>query len=302
MKTNWPSLPYEKWKETLDTLHLWTQVVGKIKLKQNPFLNQWWEVAFYLTARGMTTGRIPYQDEAFEIIFDFIDHKLIIHTSSGKQKTLKLKQRTVADFYNEFMQSLETLEIKIKINTKPSEMTITIPFNKDDKHGSYDKESVTKWWQIQLQTSFILDRFRTNFRGKSSPVQFYWGSFDLNTTRFSGKKLPDKTNWPKGYKFMRYAENEENFSIGFWPGDERSPHSAFYSYMYPAPKGCETINTGPEFAFFDKKLSECLLPYEDVRKTKNPEKEILNFFETTYKELAKLAGWNIKELKTKNFN
>jgi hypothetical protein len=296
MKTNWPSLSYDSWKETLDTLHLWMQIVGKIKLKQNEFLNHWWEVAFYITARGMTTGRIPYEGYAFEIDFDFIDHKLFIRTSRGEQKIIKLKSQTVNDFYKDFIQTLASLEIKVKINTTPSEIPNAIPFTKDSKHKSYDKTSVTNWWKVQLQTSFILDRFRSNFRGKSSPVLFYWGSFDLNTTRFSGEKLPDKTDWPKGYRFMRYAENEENFAAGFWPGDERFPQPAFYTYIYPVPKGCETIKTGLQIAYFNKKLSECILPYEEVRKTKNPEMEIINFLETTYKEFAKLAGWNIKEL------
>ena len=290
------SLPYESWRETLQTLHLWMQIVGKLKLEQNAFLNQWWEIAFFVTPRGITTGRIPYKKEAFEIIFDFIDHNLIILVSSGEQKKIKLKPQTVKAFYKEFTEALLGIGIKITINTLPSEIPDPIPFTKDIFHKSYDKQAVTDWWTVLLRTSFIFDQFRTSFRGKSSPVLFYWGSFDLNTTRFSGKKLLDKTTWQKGYRFMRFAENEENFAAGFWPGDERFQEPAFYSYIYPAPKGCETINTGPEFSYFNKRLSECILPYEEVRKTKDPEKEILTFFETTYQEFAKLAGWNIKEL------
>lgn len=291
-----PSLPYKDWKDTLDTLHLWMQIVGKVKLKLNPFLNQWWEVAFYVTARGITTGRIPYKTIAFEVFFDFISHKLHIQTSEGKEKIILLEPMSVAEFYKKFMQSLTLLDIKIAITPTPSEVPNPIPFKKDTKHSSYNKDSVVKWWQIQIHISFLFDQFRSTFRGKSSPVHFFWGSFDLSTTRFSGKKLPDKTDWPKGYKFMRYAENEENFAIGFWPGDEKFPYPAFYSYMNPAPKGSETIKTGPAISYFNKKLSLCILPYEDVRKTKDPEKEILNFFETTYKEYAKLAGWDIKSL------
>jgi hypothetical protein len=295
----WPSLPYDSWKETLETLHLWTQIIGKIKLAQNSFINHWWEVAFYITPRGLTTGRIPYKSEAFEILFDFLDHKLIIQTSNGEEKFLLLKPQTVSDFYYELMQALKALDIKIKINPKPSEIPNGIPFNKDQIHGSYDKQPVTDWFQIQLRSSFLLDRFRSNFIGKSSPVHFFWGSFDLTTTRFSGKMLPDKTDWPAGYHFMRYAENEENFSCGFWPGNEKYENPAYYSYMYPAPKGCETIKTGSVFSYFDKKLIECILPYEKVRKAINPQKEILNFFETTYSEFVKLAGWNIKQLEGK---
>jgi len=289
---NWPSLPYSEWKETLDTLHLWTQVIGKIKLKQNPFINHWWEVAFYITPRGITTGRIPYKNKAFEVSFDFIFHKLVISTNEGEERTIALTPLSVANFYEKLMLILKLLGIKVTINSTPSEIPNAVPFEKDFKHASYDKSNVEKWHQIQLQTSFVFDHFRSNFRGKSSPVQFFWGGFDLTTTRFSGKKLPDKTNWPKGYNFMRYAENEENFAIGFWPGDEKFPHPAFYSYLYPAPKG----NTAHGFSYFNKKLSECVLPYEDVRKTKDQKKEIMNFLEKTYNEYARLAGWDVKQL------
>jgi hypothetical protein len=293
----WPSLPYKDWQETLDTLHLLTQIVGKIKLKQNPFLNQWWEVAFFVTSQGITTGRIPYKNSSFEISFNFIFHKLIIKTSKGAEKIIPLKSMSVSDFYEEVINSLQNLHINVTINTIPSEMPgFNTPFDKDNKHISYDREYVEKWHWVLLQTSFILDKFRSNFRGKSSPVHFFWGSFDLNTARFSGKKLPDKTDWPKGYHFMRFAENEENFSCGFWPGNKKFPKPAFYSYVYPTPAGCEMIKTGSTFSFFDKSLAECVFPYEDARKTKNPEKEILKFFNTTYREFAKLAQWNIKEL------
>jgi uncharacterized protein DUF5996 len=294
-----PSLPYEEWKDTLDTLHLWTQIVGKIKLKQSSFINHWWEVAFHINARGMTTGRIPYKNFAFEITFDFINHTVTIYTSTGKKIILLLRPQTVKSFYSEFMSALESVGILLTISQKPSEIPNAIDFDKDTTHASYDKEWVEKWWQIQLQASFILDTFRSRFRGKSSAVNFFWGSFDLNTTRFSGKLLPDKTDWPKGYAFMRYAENEENFACGFWPGGDKFPDPAFYTYLYPAPPGCETIKTGPSIAYYNKHLSECLLPYEKVRKTKNPEKEILAFFQTTYVEYTKLAGWNSKDFEEK---
>ncbi len=293
----WPSLPYERWKDTRDTLHLWMQIVGKVKLKLSPFLNQWWEVAFYVTPRGMTTGRIPYQNIAFAVDFDFLTHTLGITTHEGEEKSLPLRPCAVAEFYREFMSALAALGIHVTITPTPSEIVRPIPFAEDNQHASYDGEYVTRWWQIQLHSSFLFDRFRTDFRGKSSPVQFFWGSFDLNTTRFSGKRLPDRTDWPKGYRFMRYAESEENFACGFWPGDERFPHAAFYSYLYPAPAGCETINTGPAFSYFHEQLRECILPYADVRKVKNPEEEVLSFLETTYLEYARLAGWDIESLK-----
>ncbi len=293
----WPSLPYQRWKDTCDTLHLWMQVVGKVKLKLSPFLNQWWEVALYITPRGVTTGRIPYQDIGLGVNFDFLAHTLTIATSEGKEECIPLAPCTVAEFYQEFMSVLSALGINVTINPIPSEIAHPIPFPDDVQHASYDKEYVTRWWQIQLRVSFVLDRFRTGFRGKSSPVQLFWGSFDLNTTRFSGKRLPDRTDWPKGYSFMRYAENEENFACGFWPGDERFPHAAFYSYLYPAPEGCETINTGPASSYFHEQLRECILPYAEVRQAENPEEEILNFLETTYVEYATLAGWDLESLK-----
>lgn len=292
----WPSLPYDQWYNTLDTLHLWVQIVGKVKLKLCPFLNQYWQVALYLNSTGLTTGRIPYENLAFEIEFNFISHTLMLNTSLGEKKTMSLHPQSVADFYHQLMQLLNSLNIYVFITPTPSEISHPIPFKEDVQHASYEPKFVATWHQIQLQSSFIFDRFRSPFRGKSSPVQFFWGSFDLNTTRFSGKQLPDKTDWPKGYSFMRYAENEENFAVGFWPGDPRFPNPAFYSYLVPAPPGCETINTGPAISYFNKTLSECILPYEQVRLTKHPEIEILDFLNTTYKEYAKLAKWNVDEL------
>ena len=292
----WPSLPYEEWKDTCDTLHLWMQIVGKVKLKLSPFLNQWWEVALTVTPRGMTTGRIPYEDQAFAADFDFLAHTLVLTTSAGEERRLPLRPRTVAEFHQEFLSALAALGIHVTITPTPSEIVHPIPFAEDSQHASYDGAYATSWWQIQLRTSFVLDRFRSSFRGKSSPVQFFWGSFDLNTTRFSGKRLPDRTDWPKGYSFMRYAENEENFACGFWPGDERFPHAAFYSYLYPAPAGCETMKTGPAASFFHHELRECLLPYAAVRQAADPEEEILDFLETTYREYTGLAGWDIESL------
>jgi hypothetical protein len=294
---HWPSLPYQDWQDTLDTLHMWMQIVGKIKLALCPFINQWWETAFYVTPRGMTTGRIPNKNEVFAVDFDFISHFLIIRTSSGTEKAIPLMPRSVADFYQEFTSTLNSLGIKVSIYETPVEFTNPIPFPKDTKHSSYDKDYVTCWWHLLLQINSIFDEFRTPFTGKSSPIQFFWGSFDLNGTRFSGKKtIPPKLTGTMG-RIMRYAENEENFAFGFWPGDQKFPYPAFYSYIYPAPVGFETINTGPSIAYFNKQLSECILPYQDIKKAKNPKKIILNFLETTYTESAKLAGWDIESLK-----
>lgn len=295
----WPSLPYAEWKDTLDTLHMWTQIVGKIKLALCPFINQLWQVAFYLTPTGLTTGRIPYANGTFAVDFNFTTHTLFINTSDDQVKTIVLKPRSVAEFYKKFMDALRELDIDVSINPTPVEFADPIPFRDDTEHASYDNGYVERWWRILLQTSVIFDHFRTPFRGKSSPVHFFWGSFDLSGSFFSGKRLPDKTDWPKGYSFMRYAENEENFAFGFWPGDKRFPHPAFYSYMHPAPKSFDTINTGPSVAYFNKDLAECILPYEDVRKTAHPEQQILHFLETTYKESVQIAGWDYKSLEGK---
>lgn len=303
-QTTWPTLPYADWKDTLDTLHMWMQIAGKVKLQLSPFLNHWWEVVYFVTPTGITTGRIPYKDFVFSIDFNFLRHTMTIYTSKGNNETLRLTPMTVATFYTKFFKILKALKIAVKINTLPSEVIDSIPFKKDMQHKSYDKKAVERWWTIQYRLASVLDEFRSNFRGKSSPTQFFWGSFDLNTTRFSGNILPDKKDWPEGYSFMRYAENEENFAVGFWPGDAKFPHPAFYAYIYPAPLGYETIKMGPSIAYFNKDLSECILPYESVRLTKNPEKHMLNFFETTYRESARLAGWDREKLKNpkpKNF-
>ncbi len=294
--SSWPPLPYLEWKDTLDTLHMWMQIVGKVKLRLSPFLNQWWESAFFVTSTGVTTGRIPYKDKAFVVDFDFIHHSLIIRTSDGSEITLRLKPMSVARFYEEFMKILKLLDINVSIYSVPVEFLNPIPFKKDNIHTAYDKNFVERWWSLQLQISFILDKFRSPFRGKSSPIHFFWGSFDLAGTRFSGKKAdPPHLKGVMG-KIMKYSENEENFTFGFWPGDQKFPSPAFYAYIYPAPKGSETIRTGPSISYFNKQLSLDILPYEEVRKTKNPEKEIMNFLTTTYNENAKLAGWDIKSL------
>ncbi len=293
METLWPSLPYEAWKDTLETLHMWMQVVGKVKLALCPFLNQWWEVTFYVTASGMTTGRIPFGNEIFEVDFDFIDHNLFIRTSSQQLKTISLMPRSVAAFHQEFMDALNTLGITVTFNPVPSEVPDPIPFPQDTKHASYDREYVFRWWRLLVQLCPIFDRFRTPFRGKSSPVHFFWGSFDLNATRFSGQLAQPPES---GGRFMRFAENEQNFACGFWAGDSRYPHPAFYSYIYPAPKGIETLRLSPNVASYQAKLNEFVLPYDEVRKASSPSDMIMDFLQSTYMESAKLAGWDVQSL------
>lgn len=284
----WPELAFEEWKDTRNTLHLWTQVVGKVKLELCPFLNQWWEVVLFLTARGFTTGPIPWQGESFEVNFDFIDHRLTINVSDGRMQEMTLEPRTVADFYRLFMDTLTSLGIDVAISTLPAELPNAIPFEQDTTHAAYDKTAVHNWWRIMLATGRIMDRFRTPFHGKSSPVQFFWGAFDLDATRFNGKS----TTPPNGGRIMKYGENEENFAFGFWPGTEQFPHAAFYTYMMPAPDKIAEAHIQPEAAHFDTKMGEFILPYEDVRSASSPEAAIFAFFQSTYEASAALAGWD----------
>ncbi|HEX2867786.1 MAG TPA: DUF5996 family protein [Ignavibacteriales bacterium] len=292
-ETQWPALPYEKWKDTLDTLHMWMQIPGKVKLALHPFLNQWWEVAFQLTSYGLTTGLIPYKDNAFDVNFDFIRHEVVIHKISGESLKISLYPRSVANFYSEFMGALKDLRIDVKINPMQVEVSNPLSCDKDELHSSYDKSYVENWRLLQVKCYFAFERFCSTFRGKESPIQFFWGSFDLNGTRFSGKAVSPPDN---GGRIMRFAENEENFSFGFWPGDSRYPHPAFYSYLYPAPKGIENVHIEPSIASFNTAMGEFILPYEDVVSSASPEEMILRFLKSTYEESAKLAGWELKAL------
>ena len=285
----WPELPYEAWKDTRDTLHLWTQVVGKVKLELCPFLNQWWETSFHLTARGLNTGPIPLHGESFEIDFDFIDHRLSIRVSDGRVEAIPLEPRTVADFYHLFMQVLTLLGIEVAISTMPAEMQNGIPFEQDTTHASYDKDFVHRWWRVMLATGRVMEQFRTSFHGKSSPVQFFWGGFDLDATRFNGKPATPPSY---GGRIMEFGENEENFAIGFWPGTDQFPHAAFYTYMAPAPNKIEEAHIQPDMAHFDTTLSEFVLLYDDMRRASTPEETLSTFFQSTYEACALLAGWD----------
>ena len=285
----WPALPLAAWRETYDTLHMWTQVVGKVKLELCPFLNEWWEVPLQLTARGLTTSTIPCARGAFEIDFDFVDHNLHVRTSDGALKALPLMPRSVADFYAEFMASLHALGIDVNLNTKPQQFQDPIPFEKDGGHAAYDPVYVSRWWRIMTQVGVVMERYRSGFVGKSSPVQFYWGDFDLCVSRFSGK--PSEP--PKGANRRgRFTEDQENVTSGFWPGSEKLPKPAFYSYTYPAPPGFKNASVFPEAARFDTNLGEFALDYDDVRRSAAPEKMILDFLQSTYETGAKLAHWD----------
>src|SRR3982074_3686820 len=253
----WPALPYTDWEPTCTTLHMWTQIVGKVKLELTPFLNEWWNVAFAVTARGLTTSTIPFGQRMFQVDFDFIDHGMAIHMSDGSSRNMQLTARSVADFYLEFMSLLESLGIKVRINTRPVEVDNTLPFEQDRIHAEYDPEYVGRWWRILLGVNRLLERFRTPFVGKSSPVQFWWGSFDLATTRFSGRPAPSR-EWPA--RWMAFGADQEQNHAGFWPGNDRLPEPAFVAYTYPEPPGCRTAAIQTDAAFFHPRPAEVLLP------------------------------------------
>ena len=285
----WPALPYQDWKETLDTLHMWTQVVGKVKLELLPFLNEWWQVGFTVTSRGLTTSTIPFGRRIFQVDFDFIDHRLDIDVSDGGSRSVALSPRSVADFYRELMEALGELGIHVQITTNPVEVENTIPFDQDNEHSSYDAEYVTRWWRILLQADRLLQQYRTPFVGKSSPVLFWWGSFDLSETRFSGRPAPEQ-DWPT--RWMALGGDQEQACAGFWPGSGKVEAPAFFAYTYPEPPGCREAAIQPDPAFYHPDISEFILPYEEVRRSTSPDQMILSFFQSAFEVGTTLAGWD----------
>ena len=288
----WPALPLESWKDTCATLHMWTQIVGKVRLRLTPLVNHWWNVPLYVTARGLTTSRIPYGERAFELWFDFIGHELVLETNDGIVKSLPLVPRTVADFYAEFMKMLQSAGIEVKIWRMPVEVPNPIPFDQDRVHASYDPKSVEKFWRILLSVNAVFEEFRAEFIGKNSPVHFFWGSFDLAVTRFSGRRAPER---PGADPITREAYSHEVSSVGFWPGGG-DVDAAFYSYSAPEPQGFKEVRVRPEAAFYHKQLGEFILMYGDVRKADSPSASLLDFCRSTYSAGATLGNWNRNEL------
>ncbi len=285
----WPALPLDSWKNTRDTLHMWTQMVGKVRLKLTPLVNHWWNVPLYVTARGLGTSRIPYGNRSFEIWFDFIHHALVLETSDGVSKNFPLIPRSVADFYQAFMQLLHSAEIEVKIWHMPVEIPDPIPFDQDTVHASYDREWVEKFWRILSSVDSVFNKFRSEFIGKSSPVHFFWGSFDLAVSRFSGRRAPERP----GADFMtREAYSHEVSSVGFWPGGGNVNGPAFYSYAVPEPQGFKQARVRPAAAFYDQQLGEFLLMYDDVRKSESPTVALLDFCRSTYETEATLGNWD----------
>jgi hypothetical protein len=291
----WPELPYAAWKDTCATLHLWAQIVGKIRLAQTPWINHSWHVTLYLTARGLTTSPNSYRGRAFQIDFDFVEHVLWIRTSDGHFRQLMLAPRSVGDFYAELLAALADLDIHVRIFTMPCEIAGAIPFDQDAVHAAYDREYAHRFWRILLSTHDVFTSFRTGFIGKVSPVHLFWGSFDLAVTRFSGRPAP---RHPGGVPHLpnavaREAYSHEVSSAGFWPGGGGPvDYAAFYSYAYPAADGFADATVRPEAAFFSKELGEFLLPYDAVRTAANPEAALMAFLESTYEAAAVLGHWD----------
>ncbi len=286
----WPALPLAEWKETYATLHMWTQVVGKIRLALSPPINHFWGIALYVTSRGLTTSPIPYPKGVFEINFDFIAHTLEINTSLGEVRSFRLVPRTVAEFYFELMAALHSLKIDAKVWTMPVEVPRPVRFNLDETHSSYEAEYAHRFWQILVSTDVVFREFRSRFVGKVSPVHFFWGSFDLAVTRFSGRAAPEREG---ADSITKEAYSHEVISHGFWPGDgEVIKDAAFYAYAAPEPQGYKDQPVQPENAFYSKEKSEFFLMYEDMRSSSSPEQALLDFCESTYVAGATLGKWD----------
>jgi hypothetical protein len=291
--SSWPELPVDAWQDTYATLHMWTQIVGKVRLALSPRINHWWEVPLYVNARGLTTSAIPYGDGVFEIQFDFIEHKLDIWTSWGMSQSLPLKPQSVASFYAAFMSALSALGIKVKIWSMPVEIPNPIRFESDTLHASYDPEYAHRFWQILVLCQNVFQEFRAGFIGKDSPVHFFWGSFDLCVTRFSGRRAPAREG---ADSITREAYSHEVISAGFWPGGGDIKGPAFYAYAAPEPKGFAQQLVRPEAAYYHPQMKEFLLMYDDVRRAPSPREALLAFLQSTYEVGANLGNWNRKEL------
>ena len=288
MKPEWPSLPFSEWENTCDTVHMWTQIVGKTRMVLTPPVNHWWHATLYVTSRGLSTSSIPYQGKTFEIEFDFIFHRLTLRTSDGRERVIPLYACSVADFYAEYMAALRSLGIEVKINRVPCEFDDPTPFDADQHHASYNKEYVERFHRILIHSDRLLKQFRGAFQGKCSPVHFFWGSFDLAVTRFSGRSAPQ----PPGVDSVtREAYSHEVISCGFWPGDRRYKHPAFYAYTAPKPDGMDKEPIRPQAAYWDNQLGLFILKYEDVRAADSPENAVLDFCQSTYEAGANLAKW-----------
>src|SRR5262245_17426300 len=292
-EAGWPSLPFEAWGATIETLHMWTQIVGKVRLTQTPLVNHWWNVPLYVTSQGLTTSLMPYDERSFQIDFDFIDHEFRIQTTDGAAHSFALCSQSVADFYSEFMAALRSLNLKITINPRPVEINDPIPFDQDHQHATYDREQAHRLWLALTQADHVLQQFRSRFIGKCSPVHFFWGSFDLAVTRFSGRRAPEHPSVPNTPDFIvREAYSHEVSSAGFWPGSSAAPEPVFYSYAYPEPEGFGGWRAQPDEAYYSPEMKEFILPYEVVRRAKEPDLTLMRFLQSTYEAAADLSKWD----------
>lgn len=298
MTTNpWPALPLAEWKDTYSTLHMWIQIVGKIRLKLTPLLNHWWNVTLYVTPRGLTTSTMSYKGRHLQIDFDFISHLLIIQTSDGSIKTIALRPRSVADFYQETMATMKSLGMPVTIWTTPSEVPDRTPFENDEKHAAYDPKYVHQFWRILVETSRVFTDFRSRFIGKVSPVHFFWGGFDLAVTRFSGRLAPAHPGAPNIPQFVQAeAYSHEVSSCGFWLGEGPVNEPVFYAYAYPEPQCFKDYHTQPTEAFYHIEMGEFLLPYDVVRTAESPDEVLLSFLQSTYEAAATCAKWDRRAL------
>jgi hypothetical protein len=290
----WPPLPFAEWKETAATLHMWTQIIGKVRLKQTPWTNHSWHVTLYVTSRGLSTSPIPHELYTFEISFDFIDHELRIVKSDGAARVLNLRPQSVAKFYDEVMNALAALALPVTINTTPNEIQDAIPFERDEEHRSYDREYANRFWRVLVQADRVFKDFRSRFCGKCSPVHFFWGSFDLAVTRFSGRPAPPH---PGGVPHLpdaitREAYSQEVSSLGFWPGGGPVPMPVFYSYAYPEPAGFAQAKVQPDAASYNAQLREFILPYDAVRTADSPDDILLDFAQSSYDAASRLGKWD----------
>ena len=292
-KFDWPPLPLAEWADTCATLHMWTQVVGKIRLALAAPVNHWWHVTLLVTARGLTTSPMPYWQGTLEIAFDFVDHRLLLETSDGRRRSVALEPKSVAVFYGQVMQALGELEMPVRIWPMPVEVPSPIRFDQDVQHHSYDPVWVQRWWQALVQIDAVLKEFRGRFLGKCSPVHFFWGSFDLAVTRFSGRRAPER---PGADLMTREAYSHEETSAGFWPGSGNIQEAAFYAYAAPEPSGYKAARVGPREAFYSTDFNEFVLKYDDVRTALSPHDALMEFLQSTYEAGATLGGWNRREL------
>jgi hypothetical protein len=295
----WPDLPYDAWKDTLATLHLWLQVVGKIRLVRSPWLNHSWHATFYVTSRGLTTSPIPQGERTFELEFDFIAHQLGIRSSDGGRGSVPLEPQSVAVFYRRVMEALRELGIDVRISRRPCEMADVIPFDQDEVHKSYDAEYARRFWRALVQADRVLKIFRSRFIGNCSPVHFFWGGADLAVTRFSGRPAPEH---PGGIPNLadwvtREAYSHEVSSCGFWPGGGPLPYPVFYSYGYPEPPGFSTAQVKPDGAFYSTDFREFVLPYDRVGSAAAPDETLLEFLQSTYDAASRLSRWDPNLLK-----